>query len=292
MIASVRGTVWPRRPRTVPCSRSAASGWRCPARRAHWPGCVSARPARLATSLVVREDSLTLYGFADDDERASFELLQTANGVGPKLAQTMLAVHPPRAAPGHRHRRPGRPDRGSRASAARAQSASCWSCATASAGRSTAPDQAVARLTAVAPWRDQLAPRLVGLGFGRRRRASDRGGRPELTAADGDAVRCGGAAAPRCGCWAGRDERHRPACAVERSTTGGPARTTGSSRRCRRPTSATRGRAAAQAAGEFVGQPKVREQLRWCSRARCGATGHRITCCCPARPGWARRASP
>jgi Holliday junction DNA helicase RuvA len=52
--------------------------------------------ARLATSLVVREDSLTLYGFADDDERALFELLQTANGVGPKLAQTMLAVHSPR----------------------------------------------------------------------------------------------------------------------------------------------------------------------------------------------------
>ena len=52
-------------------------------------------PARLATSLVVREDSLTLYGFADDDERALFELLQTANGVGPKLAQTILAVHPP-----------------------------------------------------------------------------------------------------------------------------------------------------------------------------------------------------
>ena len=52
--------------------------------------------ARLATSLVVREDSLTLYGFADDDERALFELLQTANGVGPKLAQTILGVHPPR----------------------------------------------------------------------------------------------------------------------------------------------------------------------------------------------------
>jgi Holliday junction DNA helicase RuvA len=52
--------------------------------------------ARLATSLVVREDSLTLYGFADDDERALFELLQTATGVGPKLAQTILAVHPPR----------------------------------------------------------------------------------------------------------------------------------------------------------------------------------------------------
>ena len=48
--------------------------------------------ATLPTSLVVREDSLTLYGFADDDERAVFELLQTASGVGPRLAQAMLAV--------------------------------------------------------------------------------------------------------------------------------------------------------------------------------------------------------
>jgi len=52
---------------------------------------------KLATSLVVREDSLTLYGFADDDERQTFELLQTASGVGPRLAQAMLAVHNPDA---------------------------------------------------------------------------------------------------------------------------------------------------------------------------------------------------
>ncbi|WP_445399750.1 Holliday junction branch migration protein RuvA [Streptomyces sp. LE64] len=55
------------------------------------------QPARIATSLVVREDSLTLYGFADDDERQTFELLQTASGVGPRLAQAMLAVHSPDA---------------------------------------------------------------------------------------------------------------------------------------------------------------------------------------------------
>ncbi|WP_128378380.1 Holliday junction branch migration protein RuvA [Streptomyces cavernae] len=55
------------------------------------------RQAKLATSLVVREDSLTLYGFADDDERQVFELLQTASGVGPRLAQSMLAVHSPDA---------------------------------------------------------------------------------------------------------------------------------------------------------------------------------------------------
>lgn len=50
---------------------------------------------RLATSLVVREESLTLYGFATDDERSVFELVQTASGVGPKLALAMLAVHTP-----------------------------------------------------------------------------------------------------------------------------------------------------------------------------------------------------
>ena len=51
----------------------------------------------LATSLVVREDSLTLYGFADDEERGLFELLQTASGVGPRLAQAVLTVHTPDA---------------------------------------------------------------------------------------------------------------------------------------------------------------------------------------------------
>src|SRR5579863_10159091 len=53
--------------------------------------------ARVATSLVVREDSLTLYGFATDDERNTFELVQTASGVGPRLALAMLAVLTPDA---------------------------------------------------------------------------------------------------------------------------------------------------------------------------------------------------
>ena len=51
--------------------------------------------ATLHTSLVVREDSLTLYGFADATERGLFELLQTASGVGPRLAQAILAVLDP-----------------------------------------------------------------------------------------------------------------------------------------------------------------------------------------------------
>jgi Holliday junction DNA helicase RuvA len=54
-------------------------------------------PAQVATSLVVREDSLTLYGFSSEDERNVFELLQTASGVGPRLALAMLAVHAPDA---------------------------------------------------------------------------------------------------------------------------------------------------------------------------------------------------
>jgi Holliday junction DNA helicase RuvA len=49
----------------------------------------------VATSLVVREESLTLFGFADDDEKHLFEQVQTASGVGPRLALAMLSVHSP-----------------------------------------------------------------------------------------------------------------------------------------------------------------------------------------------------
>jgi Holliday junction DNA helicase RuvA len=68
---------------SVQCSPATIAGLR--------PG----ETARLATSLIVREDSLTLYGFASEDERGLFELLQTATGVGPRLAQAVLAVHQP-----------------------------------------------------------------------------------------------------------------------------------------------------------------------------------------------------
>lgn len=122
--------------------------------------------ARLATSLVVREDSLTLYGFADDDERSTFELLQTANGVGPKLAQTMLAVHPPREL-----RRaiassdyatlvkvPGIGRKGAERIVIELRDR---------IGAVDGPDSVaeLAGLTAVAPWRDQLTHALAGLGF-------------------------------------------------------------------------------------------------------------------------------
>ena len=48
--------------------------------------------AYLATSLVVREDSLTLFGFGSAGEKAAFELAQTASGVGPKLALAIVSV--------------------------------------------------------------------------------------------------------------------------------------------------------------------------------------------------------
>jgi Holliday junction DNA helicase RuvA len=94
MIASVRGVVAGISPNgavievggvglAVQCAPGTLAGLRVGA------------PARLATSLVVREDSLTLYGFADDEEKQLFELLQTASGVGPRLAQAVLAVHSP-----------------------------------------------------------------------------------------------------------------------------------------------------------------------------------------------------
>jgi Holliday junction DNA helicase RuvA len=121
--------------------------------------------ARLATSLVVREDSLTLYGFADDDERALFELLQTANGVGPKLAQTILAVHPP-----HEVRRaiatgdlvsltrvPGIGRKGAERIVIELRDR------IGSVDDESPVD--VAGLTPVAPWREQLRNALAGLGF-------------------------------------------------------------------------------------------------------------------------------
>ncbi len=125
--------------------------------------------ARLSTSLVVREDSLTLYGFADDDERALFELLQTANGVGPRLAQTILSVHAPReirravvtgdlpalmAVPGIGKKGAERLvlELRDRIGALDSPSAA----AGAGAGSGSVP---------TAPWRDQLERALAGLGF-------------------------------------------------------------------------------------------------------------------------------
>ncbi len=58
-------------------------------------GLTQGERTHVSTSLVVREDSLTLYGFASEEERSLFEVLQGASGVGPRLAQATLATLTP-----------------------------------------------------------------------------------------------------------------------------------------------------------------------------------------------------
>ncbi|WP_151774855.1 Holliday junction branch migration protein RuvA [Streptomyces abyssomicinicus] len=122
--------------------------------------------ARLATSLVVREDSLTLYGFADDDERQVFELLQTASGVGPRLAQAMLAVHTPDAlrlavASGDEKALTAVPGIGKKG----AQKLLLELKDRLGAPVGSARPAAAALAARPAGWRDQLHAALVGLGY-------------------------------------------------------------------------------------------------------------------------------
>jgi len=58
-------------------------------------GLRAGEPGRVLTTLVVREDSMTLFGFATADEKEVFEVLLGVSGVGPRLALAVLAVHDP-----------------------------------------------------------------------------------------------------------------------------------------------------------------------------------------------------
>ena len=49
---------------------------------------------RLLISTVVREDSITLYGFSEEAQQSIFELLTTVSGVGPRVALNILSVMP------------------------------------------------------------------------------------------------------------------------------------------------------------------------------------------------------
>ena len=124
------------------------------------------QPARLSTSLVVREDSLTLYGFSNDDERSVFELLQTASGVGPRLAQSVLSVLPPAevrravasADVATLTRVPGIGKKGAERLVLELRDRI-----------GPLPEAAApAGATPVAPWRDQVGQALVGLGWSAR----------------------------------------------------------------------------------------------------------------------------
>ena len=119
--------------------------------------------ATLPTSMVVREDSLTLFGFVDDDEKQTFELVQTASGVGPKVAQSMLAVLSPddlrRAIAADDiktlTRVPGIGQKGAQRIVLELKDR---------IGAPTGARHAVAA-GAEAPWRDQVHQGLVGLGW-------------------------------------------------------------------------------------------------------------------------------
>ncbi len=115
---------------------------------------------------MVREDSLTLYGFADEDERQTFELLQTASGIGPKVAQAMLAVHSPETlriavARGDAKTLTAVPGIGPKG----AQKLLIELKDRLGAPTGALPAQQHAVASRPAPWSEQLHTALVGLGF-------------------------------------------------------------------------------------------------------------------------------
>lgn len=120
--------------------------------------------AMLPTSMVVREDSLTVFGFLDDDEKQIFELVQTASGVGPKVAQAMVAVLSPddlRAAVAGEDvktltRVPGIGQKGAQRIILELKDR---------IGAPIGARLAGQRATPGAPWRDQVHQGLVGLGW-------------------------------------------------------------------------------------------------------------------------------
>jgi len=178
MIASVRGRVVAVTPSTavlevggigmqVQCAPGTLAGLRI------------GEQATVATSLVVREDSLTLFGFADDDERSIFELLQTASGVGPRLAQSMLAVHSPdalrRAVAGEDlaslTQVPGIGRKGAQRIVLELKDR-LGAPAASNAHASTSTGTGAPAAMGIVPWRDQVHSGLVGLGWSAREAAA------------------------------------------------------------------------------------------------------------------------
>lgn len=118
---------------------------------------------RLVTAMVVREDSMTLYGFADAEARELFGLLQTVTGVGPRLAMSTLAVLEPDSlraalADGHTASLTRVPGIGKRV--AERMIVELRDKVAAYAGARTAPAS-----PGGSPLRDQVVEALVGLGF-------------------------------------------------------------------------------------------------------------------------------
>ncbi|MEP6561683.1 MAG: Holliday junction branch migration protein RuvA [Nakamurella sp.] len=121
--------------------------------------------ARLATTLVVREDSLTLFGFGSDAAKELFELVQSVSGVGPKIALALLAVLDPDQLRGALAagdtstliRAPGIGKKGAERLVLELKDKVGKMASTSSSG----PIAAGLGL----PWQDKLTDALVGLGF-------------------------------------------------------------------------------------------------------------------------------
>ncbi|WP_433733575.1 Holliday junction branch migration protein RuvA [Nocardia sp. CA-129566] len=96
MIASVRGEVLEIALDHV-VLEAAGVGYRLNVTPATLSTLTRGEQSRLFTAMIVREDSMTLYGFADTESRDLFGLLQTVSGVGPRLAMAVLAVLEPEA---------------------------------------------------------------------------------------------------------------------------------------------------------------------------------------------------
>ncbi|AMY18960.1 MULTISPECIES: Holliday junction branch migration protein RuvA [Nocardiaceae] len=96
MISSVRGTVLDIALDHV-VVEAGGLGYRVNVTPATLASLTRGAEATLVTSMIVREDSMTLYGFTDGTSRDLFGLLQTVSGVGPRLAMAVLAVLEPDA---------------------------------------------------------------------------------------------------------------------------------------------------------------------------------------------------
>lgn len=91
MISSIRGIVAFRSNETVVIEVGGV-GLDIFASRSALEGCEIGDVAQVVTRLIVREDSLTLYGFSSLPERELFDVLLKISGVGPKMAMAIIST--------------------------------------------------------------------------------------------------------------------------------------------------------------------------------------------------------
>ena len=94
MIAALRGTVLERRPGGVVLDVGGV-GYLLQTTKSATRLAVPGEDVALVTHLNVREDALTLYGFAEEAERSLFEMLLGVSGVGPKAALSIVSGYAP-----------------------------------------------------------------------------------------------------------------------------------------------------------------------------------------------------